>query len=62
MLFVLFSGTAYMYCNVTGKWETRNNTNKTYAHYADCLLPKLNEVMEMCDKFGDQKCAAVIIN
>nr|XP_023013064.1 PDF receptor isoform X1 [Leptinotarsa decemlineata] len=52
---------AYKYCDLTGSWETRNSTNGTYdyTHYENCILPQIQELAKMCDKFGETTCSQI---
>ncbi|CAG9856639.1 unnamed protein product [Phyllotreta striolata] len=56
---IVKGGTAYRYCSDGGTWETRNMSNSTYTHYENCLLPQLQELLQMCDEFGETTCIEV---
>ncbi|KAJ8952533.1 hypothetical protein NQ318_003329 [Aromia moschata] len=52
---------AYRYCDINGKWETRNGTNSTYeyTHYESCIMPQLQELARMCEEFGEETCTQI---
>ncbi|CAH1105557.1 unnamed protein product [Psylliodes chrysocephalus] len=50
---------AYRYCFVGGTWETKNSSNLTYTHYENCLLSQLQDLLKMCDEFGQTTCKEV---
>ncbi|KAJ8917487.1 hypothetical protein NQ315_005536 [Exocentrus adspersus] len=52
---------AYRYCDINGKWETKNSTNGTYeySHYENCIIPQLQELARMCDEFGGDTCPQI---
>lgn len=58
-MYYFISGIAYRYCFVGGTWETKNSSNLTYTHYENCLLSQLQDLLKMCDEFGQTTCKEV---
>ncbi|XP_056635821.1 PDF receptor isoform X1 [Diorhabda sublineata] len=53
---IIKSATAYRYCSPTGTWETKSSSNLSYTHYENCILPQLQDLLKMCEDFGESTC------
>ncbi|XP_072379374.1 PDF receptor-like [Diabrotica undecimpunctata] len=56
---LLKNGIAYKYCSPAGTWETKNFSNMSFTHYDNCFLSQLQDLMKMCNEFGDTTCQQI---